>query len=441
MQIKKNPTFLKAIALSLSMAFAILSGCRTTEPAGNSSLNDAAAAGVAAVKTKLFLVAAGGWGSCSDTNSPVGSRAYDSFINLVENLEGQFDVFYVFACLYKLPPWRPLADLSFMGRGIPLTTIKATQLTSVINSYVQQIQPAKVYTMGHSYGGWVVLNMLRQGLPANMVFTMDPIDAERCLPITQLLNPIGIGGPGCANAPVMNYPQFIGNTAVLRNYWQDIGLIHGSPILPNDNRVVNRQEHVENHPFLQGKSQSDFDKYTHRLIGAYGPVWQNICESIAASNNGNNASCTTIVSDVDGHIVLRTPVVKSIKCSKSIIDQQTGQQVTWVINLDDIQQKVGVLTAVRGSKKYFTKDSVPPQLMTLQSAQGGSAGFSGPGVALNISLYSDGRTANGTFDLNVNQEQRHVPGMFCVVNHREAAGGQANAEFRQAAPVAAATGI
>lgn len=399
------------------------------------------------VKTTLLLIMSGGWGSCSDTNSPVGSRAFDSFMNLVKNLEGQFDVKYIMACLDNTPPDRSGARLSFMGSGMPLTTVRAIDFPAYVVQFKNEYNPAKTYYLGHSYGGWVVLDLLRR-VQANSVFTFDPIDAHNCTTFSQIIGFFGIHSRWCTSAPDLPYADFVGNTAKIHNYWQDQGDIHSAP-LP-DPRVDNQFMEVKTHPYFKDEP-GDVKKYAHRLIGAFGPVWMDVCENIMKANSGDPGKCTWIPTDVSGHIVLKNPVAESVLCSKRITPEGTNQVINWGVYVDNFTKdqngKVyGEIAAVRGDEVYYRRRDHHRLEVTQANGQ---VNIGAEDLGLAFRLNSDGRTARGLFELHgmvpdyrlnppaARQVDRRVPEMFCIVFFGEGSGAQQESAIaRPAAPEA-----
>jgi pimeloyl-ACP methyl ester carboxylesterase len=411
----------------------------TTNAANNTSGGFLVPATDSGTGKRILVVANGGWGSCSDTGSPVGSRTFDSFVHLIDTLKSQFQVFPIVTCLESLPPFRANAKLSYMSLsgGVPLSRIFATDWPAVLRQLATAVQADAVYFIGHSYGGWVALNALRNNVQANATFLLDPIDAENCLVSSQLFGALNIPLPGCLQAPQVDYNVVLQNTPKLINYWQDIGNIHAAPILRGDPRVENLQIDVRSHPYLVA-NPNDARSYTHRLIGGHAPVWVDICQRITTANGAQSGVCSGIQTDLAGDIVLREPTIKSVVCQKEIEEPRTREKKYWTVRLDDFASGQGKLTALRSATSYYSRLDPNTQKLGITSSQRNFVWFGRRGLALGLKFDRNGRTAEGTFQME-QPERRQVDGMFCFTTLKEKRDG--GAESGVAIPASTGRGI
>lgn len=252
----------------------------------------------------IVLIGQGGWGSCAGDQDPDGSRIYDSFRNLLKDLRRSADVHYMIGCLPKISPVRQLAKVYYSDSlGYTGGAGAREEYPKLVREFIEGIRPDKVYFIGHSYGGWVVLDLLRRRIVANSTFTMDPIDAQNCTIADNLFYFVGVEARVCQRPPDMNYSVVLESTATLYNFWQQTGPIHSLPIDPEDRlrKVRNIELDVE-HSVYRGDARKKRE-YSHRMIGAYPYVWGMVCREISRLNGFDEGHCTMIDTNLLGEFV------------------------------------------------------------------------------------------------------------------------------------------
>ena len=291
------------ILLQTLLLGGLLTGCKT--PANASKTKDNLSA--ASQTQTVLLVGYGGWESCQPGLQ--NSKIADSFMNLVGNLQQQgVSVNWILGCLNTLPPWRPLSTGTVLtSNNQAFNNIKMQgDLQQVVRKFTDGVKPDKIYYIGHSYGGWVVFNLLENNFKASQVFGLDPIDARSCLPVGNLFYGLGVVNQGCLHNPDMNYNALLQLTSRITVFYTDYPPIHSSPINSQSDRVRNVHVDVDHSWFHDNPSnpnqvnQKNKKDYTHRMIGSYPAAWGAICQQIFKANNWPGSGCTTIDTDGDG---------------------------------------------------------------------------------------------------------------------------------------------
>jgi hypothetical protein len=150
--------------------------------------------------------------------------------------------------------------------------------------------------VGHSYGGWVVMNLAEAGVKSTAIFGLDPIDGSYCLASSNFLLGLGIESAKCKMAPYMNYAAIGASTQKFYQLWQPLGPIHSMPI--NRPFVVNHQFDINQDSF--GGYMSEKTAYAHRMIGSEPSAWGVACHTIFKLNQWNTSACRMIETDGDG---------------------------------------------------------------------------------------------------------------------------------------------
>jgi|GEM_PF-2000769 len=374
-------------------------------------------------RERIFVVVNGGWNSCNDTNTPVGSRTFDSANAMFERLSPKYDVHYVYSCLHKLPPWRPKAELTFMGRAIPVQTIAAPEWPAAVGQMISRIRPSRTFIVGHSYGGWVSLDLHQKGISSESTYLIDPIDAVRCLPVVQVSNAIGLAGDACKSAPDMPYDSMTDRFGQLYNFWQPFGDIHSTAIRSSSAQIINRETSIEHMSVLRD-APSKRDDAAHRLMGAFNAIWSEICASIQKSDDPS--LCPMPETNEAGFVTFADPELDAIKCSKLFFDQQS-QMHTWLVGVRTAGQKPAAISAWRDGVEYAGESDA--STLSRQRSNGGSEVFGFANGRLLFQPNKDGRTGSGTFSIeHPSHGKREVGEMFCVTYNRER-GADSLAEF------------
>lgn len=270
-----------------------LNGCKTR--ADNSSQKNLK-------NIRIAILGFGGWSSCRIPQDPAGSRIDDSFKNLTFYLDQEgATVSYLLGCLSVFSPANPIAPIRLEDNfGQKFKATGSKQLAKTVKEFIDYNKPDKIYIIGHSYGGWMSLKLLEDGVRASSVFTLDPIDAESCLPLNNVFYGLGQSSKKCQRAPLFQYDDILYNTNHLVNLWQPQGLIHsGLIITPRlSDRVINFELDI-NHSTFQGDMKNKW-KYAHPMIGSYPVAWGIICQRIALENRFDASACKTIDTDANG---------------------------------------------------------------------------------------------------------------------------------------------
>ncbi len=147
--------------------------------------------------------------------------------------------------------------------------------------------PMYVYLIGHSHGGWLVmnsaLNWRSKGILRGL-FTIDPISYKNCTQLQGIayhlvmgLNLLGFENPECTRAPtdlVNDYPKIAENSnRIWHNYYQtQFSYVHSGPA---EGATTNRELKFT-YPYV------DLIKFAHRDILGDDRVWSSIKNVISS---------------------------------------------------------------------------------------------------------------------------------------------------------------
>ncbi len=164
--------------LTLVGLAAAASGCFSPED----DTEAGAGAATSGQRPRILLFGAGGWNRCSGGGSSQ-SRIAANMNNLASQLKGFADVSVITECLRALPPSKPAAQTEVDING-QVGRVPARDIPGFVDEAIRAFQPSQIYTIGHSYGGWTVIDLLESGQLSRKVdatFALDPIDANDCL--------------------------------------------------------------------------------------------------------------------------------------------------------------------------------------------------------------------------------------------------------------------
>jgi pimeloyl-ACP methyl ester carboxylesterase len=282
-------------------AVVTLAGCKTGANA-SATLDQEGTDG----PPRILLVVAGGWVSCATPvlgPTPKNMFLHAQAMNLVRNLKASLpgaEVSYLLTCTRLQPPL-PDAPLWYLRSDAPTLTKTAAvaALPSLIEAARAELGADQVYLLGHSYGGWQVMQALASGEMRNVrgVFTIDPISAAKCRVVDNL--PLHGDEEDCTRAPTTL------DTAVIRsrtldwlNIYQSAGSLHSSAIPAAENDPITLP----------------YGKMSHHRLGFDNETWTRICARLTADAGGDGdgdgdvassaaAHCATIDIDENGHLV------------------------------------------------------------------------------------------------------------------------------------------
>lgn len=392
------------VSALVSSAILLLAGCRTLD-SGTSGVLDATTP-----VHKILLVGAGGWGSCGSGNSPFDQRIYDSFSVLAKDLSAHAKVDYMISCSGNVSPAKLVANTWYAGPDGQVWKIKARDFPSYVYDHIKKTNPTQVYMIGHSYGGWVVLNATNAGVPSTAVFGLDPIDAAECLPINNFFLGIGIGSSKCVVAPYFDYGNIGKYTQKLYQMWQPLGPIHSVAV--NHSIAVNREFDINHSSF--GGLQAEKMTYAHRMIGSEPTAWGAICQTIFKINSWDANECRMIETDGAGKfsafvtgtppildhsgisipapvIVGPTPGAKRITCSKTPVSPQ-GVTINWRVSV--VEGSGGWHIDAKRDAQHLYDETDTSRVLVEQNTNGGLKNIVHPSNTLWLSLKPSG---NGGF--------------------------------------------
>jgi hypothetical protein len=282
MFLKSN--FLNVLAL-LSLV-ASVPACSTGEEDSES------AEGAASSRPRILLFGAGGWNSCNG-GGPAQSRIAANMDNLAKQLRSFADVSVITQCLRALPPSKLAAQTEVSINGQVAGRVPAREIPRFVNDSIVSYRPTQVYTIGHSYGGWTVIDLLESGLLSRKVdatFTLDPIDANDCVILDYATQ-----SPSCQHSPVASYPRFGNRTNRIINIYQNDGRLHSTPI--NSPIAVNYETFVQHRDLQTEEARAEG---AHRSIGSDPGLWGYIGRTIFERNGQNPYDFQTIAVDKEG---------------------------------------------------------------------------------------------------------------------------------------------
>lgn len=383
---------LQALALTLS-AYSMLVGCKTME-SGGSSVMDASTP-----THKILLVASGGWGSCG---GPYDQRIWDSFSVLVKDLSANAKVDYMISCSNNVSPAKNVANIWYGGPDGQVWKIKARDFPTYINDHINKTKPTQVYMIGHSYGGWVVLNAAAAGVPSTAIFGLDPIDAAECLPVNNFFLGLGISSAKCQVAPSFDYNFISRKTQRIFNLWQPLGPIHSTPI---NHAIAHSKEFDINHSSFGGL-QVQKDTYAHRMIGSEPAAWGAICHTIYKINGWDTSGCRMIETDGEGKykqlvtptvpdldyagIQIPPPVIdgpspngKRITCTKNPV-APNGAVIDWRVSV--VEGNGGWLIDAKRNNQHLYDEAETNRVLVEQNTPSGLKNIVHPSNTLWLSL-------------------------------------------------------
>jgi pimeloyl-ACP methyl ester carboxylesterase len=224
------------------------------------------------------VLASGGFASCKTTFSkPTGSAMFARVKKLLRGLEDRWgrEIPYVASC-FGLSS----TSVRIATHEAPDDAVKGEvediyrTLDRVIAS---ENRPVALHLVGHSYGGWVVLNRLAQRKDAYVrhVATIDPISRVRCTPGTFLKSYFGIGTDSgleeaCMESPrdlMPSFPAIQELAARWDNFYQDeFSALRATPI---DQAVNHYVEYDYSAPFdYRAHELMDRDRRVFDVIAA-----------------------------------------------------------------------------------------------------------------------------------------------------------------------------
>jgi hypothetical protein len=259
---------------------------------------------------KIFMLVVGGWNSCvtgqmegeqsfmgkSGLESPWDGRTtkgFKPFYNRMRETDSDVKIYFMLVCLQTGPANK--AQMRFITSD-KLAVLHQTKdgrtpyRTEDLPDLVAQYFPdtaIPTYVVGHSYGGWVVMNYIRdiarQGRNIKGLFTLDPISSLQCPPLAQILK-----SPACTFAPgtISGSPDIpnqeiinsLPRDGVWYNFFQNNGGLHSSaiPQLQSFGRNIDRTEKFD------GNSAAATEA-AHRNMGLLEDNWDIIYERIIES--------------------------------------------------------------------------------------------------------------------------------------------------------------
>ncbi len=142
------------------------------------------------VHRDAFFVVSGGSASCKvDTNrrfpSPFTTLISKRFRQMLAKSRGSVRIKFVLTC-FTLPATSPIF-FSGSDHQNQIFSGNLSQLRSLVDSYLVGLGAPQVYFIGHSWGGWLGMNLahslsLYPGPPASLrlIATLDPISKIHC---------------------------------------------------------------------------------------------------------------------------------------------------------------------------------------------------------------------------------------------------------------------
>lgn len=236
-----------------------------------------------------LLVVSGGFRSCVRNGSgnfdPRRISFYDSFKQLESRLKslGHKKIDSVVSC-FDGRLQDAVQTIYYVESSEP-QIIKQTgrqEYLAVLNKYLNQEKGRPVALIGHSYGGW---NVMQVGLDfskssANIVnlTTIDPISPETCSAQNILISdtPGKIGFSGCKQAPSDvtkdQRKTLTSSTKIWTNYYQnEFQRLHSSEIPEADNNIKKRYGTLIRSHTLISKDQTVWDEIFVQIKSKLGP--------------------------------------------------------------------------------------------------------------------------------------------------------------------------
>lgn len=212
--------------------------------------------------SQILMLVVGGWNSCvtgdhegpssfmgrAGMESPWDGRTTKGFRDFYQKMNinsPRTKINFMLVCLQTGPA--DAAQMRFItsdklavlhqtkdGR----TPYRSEDFPEVVSQYFPDVS-IPTYVVGHSYGGWVVMNYIRdiinQRRDVRGLFTLDPISSLQCLPLAQILK-----SPACTVAPgSISSSRDIPNQVIINslppnaywhNFFQNNGGLHSSAI-------------------------------------------------------------------------------------------------------------------------------------------------------------------------------------------------------------------
>lgn len=280
----------RLLASSTLVLSIVTAACRT--PANQDTASAAKAFGTPPDRRALVVVA-GGWMSCQQPvlgSTPNGMFLYAQAMNLVTQLRAAAPgtaVDYLLTCQRMLPPLAG-TPLWYVRSDRPDQSFKidVAQYPQVVQNARSYFGSTEIYMIGHSYGGWVVMQGLHQtALNAKHLFTLDPISADTCKITDQLPNsPVSAG---CTKAPeTLDTSAIRAQVERWTNLYETVASkLHASEIPDAENRLLT---------FPYGEK-------SHHRMGFDNLTWREICVAISADLGlFDSGHCQPIAIDENG---------------------------------------------------------------------------------------------------------------------------------------------